>query len=138
MVDLPCPGYTIVSSGKTNNLFIIESIISSKLDVGKSVLPQAPENNVSPENKQHSFSQYKDELPFVCPGVCITLNSKSPKCSKSLSSILESAYNSISGISIYSDKFMVLSFNPILSNLCIKIFPPHLFFNSFTPPIWSL
>ena len=36
-VDFPCPGYIIVLSGKTRILLIIESIISSKLPVGKSV-----------------------------------------------------------------------------------------------------
>ena len=42
------------------------------------------------ENNNFSSSQYKQEPPEVCPGVCITLNSRFPKCIKSPSSTLES------------------------------------------------
>ena len=49
-----------------------EDIISSKLLVGKSILPHEPLNRVSPENNIFSCSQYNDILPQVCPGVCIT------------------------------------------------------------------
>ena len=83
-------GYTIVSSGNIINFFVIEFITSSKFPVGTSVLPQVPLNNVSPENNNFSSSQYKQEPPEVCPGVCITLNSRFPKCIKSPSSTLES------------------------------------------------
>ena len=47
------------------NLFVIDEIISSKLLVGKSVLPHAPLNNVSPENNIFSSSQYNEILPHV-------------------------------------------------------------------------
>ena len=39
---------------------------------------KVPLNNVSPENNNPSFSQYNEVEPFVCPGVCITLNSRLP------------------------------------------------------------
>ena len=74
--------------------------MSAKLLVGRSVLPHVPLNSVSPENNSFSFSQYKHVPPFVCPGVCITLNSMFPICIRSPSSTLESASSVISSIPI--------------------------------------
>ena len=137
MVLFPWPGYTIVSSGKIINFFVIEFIISSKFPVGVSVLPHVPLNKVSPENNNFSSSQYKHELPEVCPGVCKTLNSNSPKCNKSPSSILASASTVNPPIPIYDVK-LISEFNRFSADfLSVIICPPYLCFNSFTPPIWS-
>ena len=105
---------------------VIEFITSSKFPVGTSVLPQVPLNNVSPENNNFSSSQYKQEPPEVCPGVCITLNSRFPKCIKSPSSTLESTWITNPSSPIYVVKLILGSNKFSAVFLCANIFPPFL------------
>ena len=67
MVVAPCPGYTIVSSGNSSNLSLIDHNISLSEPVFKSVLPYVPLNNVSPVNNASFINILM--LPAVCPGV---------------------------------------------------------------------
>jgi len=71
----PCPGYTMKLLGRWASFFRECCIASLELS-GKSVLPMEPMKRVSPVKT--SFSPRRDMLPWLWPGVCITLRMVSP------------------------------------------------------------
>ena len=70
VVNGPCPGMTIVSSGRARTGPRKDSMIFSKEPPGRSVRPIDPANNVSPAISFFSAEKYRQTLPSVWPGVC--------------------------------------------------------------------